>query len=134
MENEFDKYKEIRNRTKRKQSARRRISDGERACQFAPFAALTGFGEVIAEQSRTTERKIELDEYEIEKIDMALRTALCDDLPVLITYFIPDERKSGGEYVTRRVRLNEINPITATVTTDTGLVIPMKDILSVTYS
>ena len=134
MENEFDKYREIRNKSKRNQGNRRRMTPDERACQFAPFAALTGFGEVIAEQSRTTERKIELDEYEIERIDMALRTALGEGLPVLITYFVRDAKKAGGKYVTLICCVREINALNATVSTDTGVTIPIGDILSVEES
>ncbi len=102
----------------------------ERACQFAPFAALTGFGEVITEQSRTTDRKIELDEYEIEQIDSTLRTALMNDIPLFVTYFVKDEKKAGGKYITRRIRLKGIDPLAATVTTDDGLTLSLADVMS----
>lgn len=82
---------------------RRRMSAEERAAQFAPFAALTGFGAVIVETARTTAARIELDEYGRERLDARLRVlqeALADEPVVTATYFVPDERKDGGAYVT----------------------------------
>ncbi len=84
-------------------STRRRMTAEERAAQFAPFAALTGFGAVIVETARTTDARIELDEYGRERLDARLRTlqeALADEPVVTVTYFVPDERKEGGAYVT----------------------------------
>lgn len=82
---------------------RRRMTAEERAAQFAPFAALTGFGAVIVETARTTDARIELDEYGRERLDARLRVlqeALADEPVVTATYFVPDERKDGGAYVT----------------------------------
>ena len=74
-----------------------------RAAQFAPFAALTGYGEAIDETGRPTERRIELDEQEKAALNSQLNE-LASKLPehpeVIVTYFIPDEKKSGGKYRT----------------------------------
>ncbi len=73
----------------------------DRAAQFSPFAALTGHDAAIKETARLTDRRIELDEYEIAVIDMKLQK-LRDQLPaaseVTITYYQADTRKAGGEY------------------------------------
>ena len=70
----------------------------DRAAQFAPFAALTGYGEVIKETARQTDRKPELTEEEKQELDYKLQIAV--SLPgekptVTITYFVPDKKKAG---------------------------------------
>ena len=89
-----------------------RMSRLNRAAQFAPFAALTGYGDAITEAARLTGDQAELTEAERlalgEKLAM-LRDSLDASPIVTITYFQPDARKAGGEYVTltgavRRVR------------------------------
>lgn len=82
---------------------RKRMSAEERAGQFAPFAALTGFGAVITETARVTDERIELDEGAQEELDarlQILREHLPERPPVAVTYFVPDGQKSGGAYVT----------------------------------
>ena len=64
-----------------------------RAAQFAPFAALSGHGEAIAETARLTEGKIELDDYEKLKLDeklYILQERIAEVPEVCITYFRPD--------------------------------------------
>ena len=67
-----------------------------RAAQFAPFAALSGHEAEIAEAGRLTEQAAELMEDEALRIDEALRWALRSAEEVELTYFVPDERKTGG--------------------------------------
>ena len=75
----------------------------DRAAQFSPFAALTGFDGVIAETSRLTDQKIELSEYEralldqkLSRIDGELRKGNHPEITVI--YFVPDPLKAGGAY------------------------------------
>lgn len=71
----------------------------DRAAQFAPFAALTGFGAALKETERITEKRIELDEYEKEKLNEKLRLLLekQESRPeITVTFFVPDEKKDGG--------------------------------------
>ena len=82
---------------------RPQMSLHDRAAQFSPFAALTGFDGVIAETGRLTGRKIELSEA--EKILLDQKLTLIDDVihdhhhpEITVTYFIPDALKQGGEY------------------------------------
>ena len=75
----------------------------ERAARFAPFAAITGYEEMVLEEARITDDRIELDENSKaalnEKLNMILE--FIDEQPeVSITYFEPDKRKAGGAYVT----------------------------------
>jgi hypothetical protein len=88
-----------------------------RAAQFAPFAALTGYEESIEETARLTDRRIELSEYEIEELNTKLnfiQEHIKERPEVTITYFQPDERKDGGKYltVTGRIRwIDEVNGV-----------------------
>ena len=75
----------------------------DRAARFAPFAAITGYEEMVLEEARITDDRIELDENSKaalnEKLNMILE--FIDEQPeVSITCFEPDKRKAGGAYVT----------------------------------
>ena len=75
----------------------------DRATQFAPFAALTGYESAVGETARLTSERRELDPQEAEELNRRLTdlAARLKDRPkVTIEYFVPDERKSGGAYVT----------------------------------
>lgn len=74
---------------------------GDRAAQFAPFAALTGHYAAILETARVTQDRIQLTEDEKIQLDykQQLLQALVDQHPaVTVTYFSPDAKKDGGEY------------------------------------
>lgn len=95
-------YEDIINRPHPVSKTRRRMSAQERAAQFAPYAALTGFGAVITETARTTEPRRELDEGAREELNARLRalSERLDERPsVAVTFFLPDERKDGGAYI-----------------------------------
>ena len=80
-----------------------RMPLSDRAFQFAPFAALSGYADTIRETQRLTERKIKLNEGTIEMLNRRYRRLMdtLDSRPtVSITYFRPDERKEGGAYLT----------------------------------
>ena len=74
----------------------------ERAARFAPFAAITGYEEMVVEEARVTEERIDLDEGALallnEKLSM-IQEFLDEEPEVTITYFEPDKKKSGGAYV-----------------------------------
>lgn len=74
----------------------------ERAARFAPFAAITGYEEMVLEEARVTEERIDLDEGTLsllnEKLNM-IQEFLDEEQEVTITYFEPDKKKSGGAYV-----------------------------------
>ena len=81
-----------------------------RAAQFAPFSALTGYGAAIAETARQTSPKIEM--MEDDRQLSILTTYLEEEPTITITYFQPDERKDGGQYLTitgvvKAIRTNE---------------------------
>ena len=90
---------------------RRRMTNLERAAQFAPFAALTGYGAAIDEAARLTQRRIELSEGEQEALNEKL-SALAKRLPAeaRITRFVADPRKEGGRYLEENVTVRRILP------------------------
>ena len=74
----------------------------DRAARFAPFAAITGYEEMVLEEARVTEERIDLDEGTLsllnEKLNM-IQEFLDEEPEATITYFEPDKKKSGGAYV-----------------------------------
>ena len=106
----------------------------DRAAQFAPFAALSGFDETVQEAGRLTQAQIELAENEREALNDAL-VRLAARLPeqpeVRLTYFQPDAKKSGGIYRTilTRVRRLDANAQVLVLTDDTR--IPFDALLSI---
>ena len=76
----------------------------DRAAQFAPFAALTGYDDMIVEEARETDTRVELEGWELEHLNQKL-TLIADVLEdgnkprLTFTVFVPDERKAGGKYV-----------------------------------
>lgn len=108
----------------------------DRAAQFSPFAALTGYSEAIRETGRLTEERVELDEDVKEILDEKLRMLQHQieehDYPeAAIAYFLPDNRKEGGSYVTVSGRVKKIDGYGQAVVMMDGTRIPIKDIVGV---
>lgn len=100
----MEKYDDIINLPHHVSTKHQRLSMEQRAAQFAPFAALTGYGDAIKETARITEDRIELDDEEKIKLDNKLKKIqnnISNKPKVIVTYFVPDIRKSGGEYITK---------------------------------
>lgn len=84
----------------------------DRAAQFSPFAALTGYEDALRETARQTEQFIELDEDRKQEIDRQifyLRQHLKEQFNVKITYFVPDSRKEGGKYLVSEGQVQKID-------------------------
>lgn len=108
-----------------------RMSMTDRAAQFSPFAALTGYGDAILETARRTDERRELDDQEKASLDEALgwlRSHLAERPPVRITYFRPDHRKAGGVYLQREGRVRNIDDGAATLVFEGGDSVPLLDI------
>lgn len=106
----------------------------DRAAQFAPFAALTGYDSAIKETGRLTDERIELDEEALTALDMKyqlLMEALDDAPEITITYFKPDERKAGGAYVTATGAVIKVDGFERRITMQDGMKILMDDVLSI---
>ena len=106
----------------------------DRAAQFAPFAALTGYDAAIKETRRLTDERIELDVEALSALDMKYQLLMeaHDEAPeVTITYFQPDERKAGGKYVSAVGAVKKIDDFERRITMQDGAKIPMDDVLSI---
>jgi hypothetical protein len=108
-----------------------RMSRIDRAAQFSPFAALTGYDAVITETGRLTDSSVELDESRKEVLNERLRyvlSVLSQQPRVRITYFREDERKAGGAYVTASGRVKKVDAYDHAIILTDGQVIPLETV------
>lgn len=104
----------------------------DRAAQFSPFAALTGYGDAIDETARLTDARIELSEEERAELDYKQQyLATLDSPTVTVTYFVPDERKSGGAYVTHTGVLKRVDEVERMVVFKGGLRVPLDEVMDI---
>lgn len=111
-----------------------RMSVATRAAIFSPFAALTGHSAAIEETFRLTDRRIELSEEAKAELDMKqqlLADAISARPEISVTWFQPDERKDGGEYITTAGQLKKIDEYDRTLVMTDGSVIPLDDVLEI---
>ena len=113
---EYDDIIDLPHPTSRKHP---RMSLHDRAAQFAPFAALTGHEAAIKETARLTDRKAELSDE---------MSAELNDQIIAVTSFVPDEKKSGGEYVTCSGIVKKIDGFQREIIMQDGMAIPMDQI------
>lgn len=110
------------------------LSIEQRAAQFAPFAALTGYEDAVKETARITEDRIELDDEGKAVIDSKLRdiqNKLQSNPKVTITYFIPDSKKTGGEYVTAIGNVKKIDEYKQCLILNDKRIIPINEIIEI---
>lgn len=113
-------------------ATRPRMSMIDRAAQFSPFGALTGYDTAIKETGRLTDQRIELSEESCAALDrkqQLLLDNLADCPEVSVTYFVPDERKAGGAYVTVTGRVKKIDDCQRLLLLTDGTKIPLDEIL-----
>ena len=128
------KYDEIMGLPHHVSKTRPQMPMSDRAAQFAPFAALTGYDAAIKETGRLTDERIELDEGALTALNMRYQLLMdaFDDAPeVTITYFQPDERKAGGKYVSAVGAVKKIDDFERRITMRDGTRIPTDDVLSI---
>jgi len=105
-----------------------------RAAQFAPFAALTGYDAAVKEAARLTGKRIALDEDALDDLAMKLRVLadrIADHPEIVITYFRPDDKKEGGAYVTSVGAVKRIDDYERAIVLVSGEKIMMEDILDI---
>lgn len=127
------KFDDIINREYVKSPARRQMTMVERASQFGAFRAVVGHEDALHETARLTDEKIELDEYTKVELNDKLQILANADEPedVSITYFVPDEKKQGGAYVTVLGRVAKVREYERDVIMDDGTQIPIDDIMAI---
>ena len=106
----------------------------KRAAQFSPFAAMVGHDAAIRETARLTEEQLDLSEDEKAVIDgklQMIQAHIKEQPEVTVTYFQPDEKKSGGAYVTITGSARRIDEVERILNLADGTVIPLMDIVAV---
>ena len=110
------------------------MSMHDRAAQFAPFAALTGYDDAVKEARRLTDSKPELDENQLEELDQKLADLMIriEERPeVTITYFEPDDKKEGGAYITCVGKLKKIDGYKRQLTFEDGRELKVCNIVEI---
>ncbi len=95
----------------------------DRAAQFSPYAALTGYHDMVREEARLADDRIELSEEELEQLNRKLnlieREIETGAAPAAaVTYFIPDPVKTGGRYETIEEKIRKVDPVSQTLVLD----------------
>jgi hypothetical protein len=108
---------------------RRRMTMAERAAQFSPFAALAGHEDAIQETSRVVGRRFDLSEEEKAVLDRKQQIILGflkqgEQPMVTVTYFRPDRKKAGGEYVKRTGKVKKVREVENSLVFADGVEIP----------
>lgn len=128
------RYDDIINLPHWEPKTRQRMSAIDRAGQFAPFAALTGYDAMVAETSRLTGSRVELDEEQRRVLDGTLAD-IVGRLPehpcVRIVHFVPDARKNGGEYVTSEAAVRDVELPARRMILKSGESVCLDDILAI---
>lgn len=128
------KYKDIINLSHHVSETRPKMSMYDRAAQFSPFAALTGHNAAIDETARLTDTFIELDENEKEILDAKIHM-LMDSVDekhgITVVYFRPDEKKSGGSYISINGYTKKINVLSREIIMGDETVIPMDSVIDI---
>ena len=127
------KYDDIIHLPHHTSTTRPRMPMADRAAQFSAFQALSGYSEAVKETERLTDRRIELDEYEKARLDHTLQTLLESGKQpkVTITYFQPDERKSGGRYVSVTGTIRKTDYYDRTILLEDKTKIPMDEVYEI---
>ena len=132
MKESIDKYQDIINLPHHVSKKHPQMSRYDRAAQFAPFAALSGYEDIIKEEGRLTDNIIEINEEAKFILDRKMQILMnsIDKKPFIsVTYFVPDERKSGGEYVSINECIKKIDVLKQIIVTENGIVVPVIEIV-----
>ncbi len=133
MSDAREQYGDIIDRTHPDSIKHPRMPKLNRAAQFAPFAALTGYDDLIRESARYTEQQIVPDENKKEELNRKLH-ALLNEKPVpeaVFTVFVPDAQKSGGTYEDAVGTLVNADFLYGYLTLDTGRVLDIGDVIEI---
>lgn len=110
------------------------MSKSDRAGQFAPFAALTGFGEAVDEVGRLTDFQVILDENQCEILNQKINILMnkqIDKYVINVVYFVPDEKKNGGKYKEISGIIKNIDKFNRKIIMSDGLTISIEDIIDI---
>ncbi len=128
------KYDEIINLPHYEPKYHKRMSKSQRASQFSPFSALTGYDEMVKEIERLTKDKIIISDDEInvinEKLNYLIQNKMLDSY-VSITYFVKDLKKDGGKYYKYNGKIKKIDNMNKKITLNTLEKVSIDDIINI---
>lgn len=133
MNNRYDEIMELPHHVSK---TRPQMPMSDRAAQFAPFAALTGYDSAIKETGRLTGERIELDEEALTALNRKYQLLMdtLDDAPeVTIIYFQPDERKAGGQYVSATGTVKKVDTFGRRILLQDGTRIPLDSVYDLRF-
>ncbi len=126
----MSKYDDIINLPHHRSKTHAHMSLIDRAAQFSPFAALTGYGDAIDETARLTDGRWDLDEQHLAELNERFLQIMANPkTSVRITYFVADEKKEGGRYEWTECTIKKIDEIGKVIVTDRGERIPIENIV-----
>ena len=128
---DIHQYDDIINLPHHQSATRPHMSNYDRAAQFSPFAALTGHEAAIKETARQTDEKLMLSDEAIAELNEKLNLiaeAIGTQQRVRITYFVPDNKKAGGAYITCPGCVKKFDEYEHTVIMEDKTVIPIEQI------
>ena len=131
-----NRYDEIMGLLHHVSKTRPQMPMSDRAAQFAPFAALTGYDSAIKETGRLTGERIELDEEALTALNRKYQLLMdtLDDAPeVTIIYFQPDERKAGGQYVSATGTVKKVDTFGRRILLQDGTRIPLDSVYDLRF-
>ena len=126
-----DQYDDIINLPHHVSSTRPQMSMIDRAAQFSPFAALTGYDAAIKETGRLTDERIEMDDESFKVLNIKfqiLHDHMDEEPEVTFIYFKPDERKAGGAYLRQTGVVKKIQEFERQIVLVSGAVIPRDEV------
>lgn len=127
-------YDDIINLPHHVSKTRPKMSLEQRSAQFAPFSALTGYEDEIAETGRLVDEKLDLDEERKQILDEKLQSIIKKiktQPSVTITYFVSDTKKDGGAYITTTGNVKKIDKYESIIVLAEGIKIPINDIIDI---
>jgi hypothetical protein len=130
-----DKYSKIINLPHHVSSKHAPMPMIERAAQFAPFAALTGYDSEIKEKARFVDKKISLSEEVLTELNVKfqiIKECISSEPELNFIVFEPDMRKSGGKYLTISGTVKKIDEIERKIILKDGTKIAINNILDIT--
>ena len=131
----MEKYADILHLSPPISGIRAKMTNYDRAAQFSPFAALTGFEAAIAETGRLTDARIELDEGGKDLLEEQMQSLL-EVLPsrpkASILWFCRDQRKAGGSYITTTGYVKKVDAYSRQLLLTDGQIIPLDEIFQIT--
>lgn len=132
--NNNNNYQDIINLPHHISKKRQQMPISDRAAQFAPFAALTGYEENIKEATRLTDTRIEIDEERKlllnDKLQIIINNIKVEPM-ITFTYFIYDNKKSGGKYIDITNQVKKINITNGYITLIDKTKIPIEEIIDI---